>query len=180
MELVIGFCRLERSTVVKRLKNRDWNVKETKISVTKYGGWLQISGRFAGLVIVYGESKVKECAIVQALMFCTGLTAHGGSTGRVLIFLDYGTRRGWGVSVKSRPLFSPGKDPVPIVQEAAWAPWPIWTGPENLVPTGFDPRTVQFVASRYTDYVTRPFYGEHMQKTFVPKKQSPNVLAFPT
>ena len=30
-----------------------------------------------------------------------------------------------------RPLFTPGKDPVPIVQETGWAP-----GPENLAPTG--------------------------------------------
>jgi len=55
-----------------------------------------------------------------------------------------------------RPLFTPGKDPVPIVQEAGWAPGPVWTGAENLVPTGFDPRTVQPVASRYTEYATRP------------------------
>jgi len=41
----------------------------------------------------------------------------------------------------------PGKDPVPIVQEAGWAPGPVWTGAENL-------RTVQPVASRYTDYAT--------------------------
>ena len=34
----------------------------------------------------------------------------------------------------------PGKYPVPIVQEAGWAP------------PGFDPRTVQPVASRYTDW----------------------------
>jgi hypothetical protein len=32
--------------------------------------------------------------------------------------------------------FTPWKDPVPIVQEAGWAPRPIWTGAENLVPTG--------------------------------------------
>jgi len=32
--------------------------------------------------------------------------------------------------------FSPGKDPVPIVQGAGWAPVPIWTGAENLSPTG--------------------------------------------
>jgi hypothetical protein len=25
-----------------------------------------------------------------------------------------------------------GKDPVPIVQEAGWAPGPVWTGAENL------------------------------------------------
>jgi len=36
----------------------------------------------------------------------------------------------------------PGKDPVPIVQEARWAPGPVWTGAENLPsPPGFDPRT---------------------------------------
>ena len=28
----------------------------------------------------------------------------------------------------------PGKDPVPIVQEAGWAPGPVWTDAEN--PTG--------------------------------------------
>ena len=32
--------------------------------------------------------------------------------------------------------FTPGKDPVPIVQEAGWAPGPVWTGAENLFPTG--------------------------------------------
>ena len=30
----------------------------------------------------------------------------------------------------------PGKDPVPIVQEAGWAPGPVWTGAENLDTTG--------------------------------------------
>jgi len=50
----------------------------------------------------------------------------------------------------------PGKDPVPFVQEAGWAPGPVWTGVENLAPPGFDLRTVQPVASRYTDCATRP------------------------
>jgi len=31
--------------------------------------------------------------------------------------------------------FTPGKDPVPIVQEAGWAPGPVWTSVENLAPT---------------------------------------------
>jgi len=34
------------------------------------------------------------------------------------------------------PLFTPGNDPVPIVQEVGWAPGPVWTGGENLAPTG--------------------------------------------
>ena len=51
----------------------------------------------------------------------------------------------------------PRKDPVPIVQEAGWAPGPVWTGVENLAPpSGFDPRTVQPVASCYTDYAAWP------------------------
>jgi hypothetical protein len=29
-------------------------------------------------------------------------------------------------------LFTHGKEPVPIVQEAGWAPGPVWTGAENL------------------------------------------------
>jgi hypothetical protein len=44
------------------------------------------------------------------------------------------------------------RDPVPIVQEAGWAPGAVWTAAENLAPPGFDPRTVQPVASRYTDW----------------------------
>jgi hypothetical protein len=42
-----------------------------------------------------------------------------------------------------RPLSSPGKDPVPIVQEAGWAPMPVWTGVENL-----DSWTAQPIASQ--------------------------------
>jgi len=34
------------------------------------------------------------------------------------------------------------------------SPRPVWSGAENLPPPGFDPRTVQPVASRYTDYVS--------------------------
>jgi hypothetical protein len=28
------------------------------------------------------------------------------------------------------------EDPVPIIQEAGWAPGPVWTGAENLAPIG--------------------------------------------
>jgi hypothetical protein len=61
-----------------------------------------------------------------------------------------------------RPLSTPGKDPVPIVQEVGWAPGPVWTGAENLAPPGFDPRTVQPVASSYTDCATRPGYEKYI------------------
>ena len=43
---------------------------------------------------------------------------------------------GRGVSVKTRLQLTPGKDPVPIVQEAGWASGLVWTGKENLASTG--------------------------------------------
>jgi hypothetical protein len=79
--------------------------------------------------------KVKW-TLVQALRPCTGHTAHRGSRGIALFNHDHGTRRGWGVSVTPQPLFTPGKDPVFIVQEAGWTTGPVWTGAENLALTG--------------------------------------------
>ena len=43
--------------------------------------------------------------------------------------------RGGGWSAPRLDRFTPGKDPVPIVQEAGWVPGPVWTGAENLAPT---------------------------------------------
>jgi len=79
-----------------------------------------------------GLCRVVKCTLVQALRLCRGRTAHRGSRGIALLFLDHGTRKGWGVSVTPRPLFTPWIDPVPTVQEAGWAPGLVWTGAENL------------------------------------------------
>jgi len=48
--------------------------------------------------------------------------------GIALLFHNRGTRTGWVVSSTPRPHFTPGKDPVPILQEVGWAPGPVWTG----------------------------------------------------
>ena len=82
------------------------------------------------------KKKKVNCTLVQALRLCTGRTDHRVNRGIALPFHDHGTRRWWGVSITPRPLFTPGKDPVPIVQEAGWAPGPVWKGAENLAPTG--------------------------------------------
>ena len=95
------------------------------------------------------------CTLVQALRLCTGRTAHRGSIGVALPFHDHGTRRVWGVSITLRPLFTLGKNPVPIVQEAGWAPGPVWTVRKISPPPEFDLRTFQPVASRHTDWATR-------------------------
>jgi len=54
--------------------------------------------------------------------------AHRVGRGIALPFHDHGTRRGWVVSSTPRLLFNTGKDPVPILQEAGWAPGTVWMG----------------------------------------------------
>ena len=93
---------------------------------------------------------------IALLRLCTGRTAHREGRVIALLFHDHGTRRRWGISVMSRPLFTPGKDPVPILQEAVWAPRPVWTGAENLASTGIRSPDLPARSSRYTDYATRP------------------------
>jgi len=58
---------------------------------------------------------------------------------------------GWVVNVSPQTLYPREREKLPIVQEAEWAPVPFWTAAENFAFTGFDPRTVHPVASRYTD-----------------------------
>ena len=78
-----------------------------------------------------------------------------------LLFHDRGARSGRVVSVTPRPYFTPRKGPVPIVQEARWAPGPVWRA-ENLAPPGFDPRTVQPVAQS----LYRLSYPAHKRNEF--------------
>jgi hypothetical protein len=57
---------------------------------------------------------------------------------------------GWSTPRPSR--FTPRKDPVPIVQVAGWVPGPGLDGRKISPPPGFDPRIVQPIAGRYTDW----------------------------
>jgi hypothetical protein len=72
-----------------------------------------------------------------------------GSSGIALLILNLGARRGgWSAARPGR--ITPGKDPVPIVQEAEWAPGPVWTCAKKLAPTGI--RSPDRTAlSRYTN-----------------------------
>ena len=100
-------------------------------------------------------SRLNECTLVQALRLCTGRTAHRGSRG---------------ITTLSWPRHSKG---VRGQRHAPAALYPRerpgthctggWVGPrtgldrcgKSRPPLGFDPRTVQPVASRYTDWTTR-------------------------
>jgi hypothetical protein len=64
------------------------------------------------------------------------ITGHQGPRGGALLILNLGVRRGVGGQHHTASRFTPGKDPVPIVQEAGWAPGPVWTCAKNLAPTG--------------------------------------------
>jgi hypothetical protein len=77
----------------------------------------------------YGKGKVKfsleQATKAQRVSRCIALPFH-----------NFGTKDGGGWSAPRPGRFTPGKDPEPIVQEAGWAPGPVWTDAENLIPTG--------------------------------------------
>jgi len=96
-------------------------------------------------IYLYIKSKQYKTVKVKWSRYRPDVAQRVGS-GIALLFHDRGTRRGWVVSSTPRPHVIPGKEPVPILQEAGWAPGPVWTGAENLVPIGIRSLTVQPVA----------------------------------
>ena len=86
--------------------------------------WLIVSVR--GILKIcchYTELSVK----VKWSRYRPGVAQRVGR-GIALLFHDHDTRRGWVFSSMPRPHFTPGKDLVPILQEAGWAPGLVWKG----------------------------------------------------
>ena len=79
-----------------------------------------------------------------------------------VIFHDRGTRRGWVVSSTPRPHFTLGKYPVPILQEAGWAPGPVWTGGKSRPHRDSIPSRSARSQSLY-----RLSYRAHIHVTFI-------------
>jgi len=52
-------------------------------------------------------------------------------------FLTFSNQKINKYSCPGHPL-TPGKDPVPIVQETGWAPGTVWTGAKNLAYRNYD------------------------------------------
>jgi len=97
------------------------------------------------------------CTLVQALRLCTGRSAHRGSRGIALLFLDHGTRRGEGSASRPGRSLPPGKTRYPLYRRLSGSQGRSGQVPKiSPPPPGYDPRTVQAVASRYTDDATRP------------------------
>jgi hypothetical protein len=96
--------------------------------------------------------------------FTGPVVAQRVGRGIALLFNDRGTRKGWVVSISPQPYFTPGKDPVPIAQEAGWAPGPVWTGGKSR-PTGI--RSPDHPARRQWLYWLS--YPAHINHSYVPK-----------
>ena len=98
----------------------------------------QVTGSYIPYSCIQGIFILKrwtnKCTGVKFTLEQT-MKAQRGGRGIALHFLHLGTR--WGGWSTPRPgRFTPGKDPVPIVQEAGWAPGPVWKDGENHTPTG--------------------------------------------
>jgi len=78
--------------------------------------------------------------------------AQRGSRGIALLFFHPGAKLEWVVNVTPRPLYPPqGKTRYPLYRRLDGSQG--WSGRVRQIspPPGFDPRTAQPVASRYTD-----------------------------
>jgi hypothetical protein len=91
--------------------------KECRPAVGLIKSLIQLVGKGKGHPIT-GHQRPRRGVEVQLYSFST--SAQGGG--------------GWSAPRPGR--FNPGKDPVPIVQEAGWAPGTVWTCAKNLAPTG--------------------------------------------
>ena len=95
---------------------------------------------------------------------------------RVLLFRDRGTRRGRVVSSTPRPLFTPREVPVSILQEAGWAPGPVWTGWKSHPHLDSIPDR----QARSSDAIPTELPGSHFKKIipviFSPSPPSPSYV----
>ena len=102
------------------------------------------------------QSVSVKCTLVRALRHSTGRTAHRGSRGIALLFVDHCTRRVWGVRLTPRSLFNPGKIRYPLYRRLGGPQ--VLSGHVRKISPHRDsiPGPSSPVASRYTDWATRP------------------------
>ena len=114
-----------------------------KITPTCFGINMPSSG---SLQVVKGKAEVK-CTLVQALRLCTGRTAHRGIKGIALPFLDHGLEGGEGSASRTGRSLPPGRTRYPLYRRLGGPQGRSGRVRKISPPPGFDPRTVQPVAS---------------------------------
>ena len=113
---------------------------------------LTLSHVFVKLIV---KIKVKV-TLVHSLRLCTGRTAYRGSRGIALPFHNHVTRRGEGSASRPGRSLPPVKTRYPLYRRLGGLQGRCGQVRKMSPPPGFDPRTVQPLASRYTDWATRP------------------------
>jgi hypothetical protein len=83
------------------------------------------------------------------------MQANKGSRGIAPVIFNLGTRYRQMVNFKLRPLYSWGREPLPIKQEAGLAPepiWSLWTREKSLIPTKIQTPDQSLQPTHYTNY----------------------------
>ena len=97
---------------------------------TFFGSYSPFEGR-----LLFTEVKNVRCTLVQTLRLCTGRTAHRGSTGIGLLFLDHGIRSGEGSASRPGRSLPLGKTRYPLYRRLG-GPQGRSGRAENLASTG--------------------------------------------
>jgi hypothetical protein len=82
------------------------------------------------------EHKTRPNKVNVKFTLEEAMKAQRGRRIIALLFFNLGARWGWVVNATPWPLYPRERDPLSIEQEAGWAPELVWTGVENLAPTG--------------------------------------------
>jgi hypothetical protein len=103
--------------------------KVKKIFDTVHTKYLSYNGFFyRGAMIMWYQGVTIRVKVKVKCTRYRPCVAQSVGRGIVVLFHDRGTRRGWVVSSTPWLHFISRKDPVPILQEAGWAPGSVWTG----------------------------------------------------
>ena len=98
---------------------------EHRMDFFSHKSWLfKACDPFVALQLLYSQPVIVKVKVKWSC-YRPGVTQRV-SKGLAPLFHGRGTRRGWVASSTPRPHFTPGKDPVPILQETGWAPGPVW------------------------------------------------------
>ena len=131
--------------------------------------------------IIDREFKKKEnCTIVQALRFCTGPTTHRGSSGIAYAFMTTALEVGEGSDSRPGLYLPPGKTRYPLYRRLGGPQGRSGQVRKTRPHRDSIPGPVQPVASRCTDYTSRPPDRElHDSSRFEERRTSCRDCWFP-
>ena len=108
---------------------------------------------------------------VQALRLCTCRAARRGVEVQFYSFLTTALEGGEGSASRSGRSLPPGKTRYPLYRRLGGPQGRSGQMRKISSQPGFDPRTFQPVASRYTDYATRSTYSMYLNPNYGPEIQ---------